>query len=230
MEKLHFMNPFINQLLSEHSLGCITIGTLEEKESLSLLESLKSIPPLLDNERLASKVVELNPFLEKEKVVDLLELLFSLYDLYERSTLSANEISAQVAQSIREDLKLSSSLSVEQVDTTEQRLILLLNDIGTIANSYKALNILKDHKSVFTDCRVFTDMRPIFGEDVTEIPVGIGIMHTLKLVYFGLDGSSEFFIGLDFLDLQQLAEEIQRAISKEKTIRSMLDDVNIHCL
>lgn len=226
------MNPLINlidQWLNEYHLAFITIGTLKEEESKSLLESLKSIPPSLSNERLATTIVNSNQYLEKEVAEELLELLFAIYNLSKRADVSIDEVIEQIVKSIGDDEGFSSDLSTEQVKAVGRRLKILLDDNGTIASSYKAILILKDHKCVFNDCRVFTDIRPIFGLDTTSSPIGMGIVHTLKIMYVGLDGSNELFVSLDTSDLEQLGEEIDRAISKEKTIRSMFNEVDIHC-
>ncbi len=224
------MNPLIDQWLDDYRLAFTTIGSLPEKESISLLESLKSLPPFLDNERLANAVINLNPYLQKEVIEDLLELLFLIYNLSERSDISVDEIVTQIVQSISDSVELSSEISIDNVEKIRIRLEILLDENGTVANSYKAIIILKDHKCVFNDCRVFTDIRPVFGVDTTVNPVGMGVVHMLKLVYVGLDGPNELFIGLDSSNLEQLSEEIQRAMSKEVSIREMFYDVNIHCL
>jgi hypothetical protein len=224
------MNPLIDQWLNDYRLAFITIGSLPEKESISLLESLKSIPPFLDNERLANAVVNLNPYLQKEVIEDLLELLFLIYNLSERSDISVDEIVTQIVESIGDSEELSSEISIDNIDKIRIRLENLLDENGTVANSYKAIIILKDHKCVFNDCRVFTDIRPVFGVDTTVNPVGMGVVHMLKLVYVGLDGPNELFIGLDSSNLEQISEEIQRAMSKEISIREMFEDANIHCL
>ena len=224
------MNSLIEQWLDDYRLAFITIGTLKEEESTSLIASLKSIPPLLDNERLANIVLNLNPCLDKEALENLLELLFSIYNLSERSDFSVDEVIEQVIQSIGDNEELSSEISIDKAEKTSLRLKSLLDDNGTIAASYKAMVILKDHKCVFNDCRVFTDVRPIFGADITVNPVGMGIVHMLKIMYVGLDGQNELFIGLDYSDLEQIGEEIQRAIIKETTIRSMFANSDIHCV
>jgi hypothetical protein len=224
------MNPLIDQWLDDYHLALITIGTLKEEESTSLIESLKSIPPLLDNERLANIVLNLNPCVDKEVVENLLELLFSIYNLSERSDFSVDEVVTQITQSINDDEELSSEISIDKSEKISVRLNSLLDDNGTIASSYKAMVILKDHKCVFNDCRVFTDVRPIFGVDTAVNPVGMGIIHMLKIMYVGLDGPNELFIGLDYSDLEQIGEEIQRAIIKETTIRSMFAKSDIHCV
>lgn len=224
------MNPLIDQWLDDYHLALITIGTLKEEESTSLIESLKSIPPLLDNERLANIVLNLNPCLDKEVVENLLELLFSIYNFSERSDFSADEIVTQITQSMGDDEEISSEISIDKSEKISVILNSLLDDNGTIASSYKAMVILKDHKCVFNDCRVFTDVRPIFGVDTTVNPVGMGIIHMLKIMYVGLDGPNELFIGLDYSDLEQIGEEIQRAIIKETTIRSMFAKSDIHCV
>jgi hypothetical protein len=224
------MNPLIDQWLNDYRLAFITVGSLQEEESASLLQSLKSIPPLLDSEQLASTVINVNPYLQKEVVEDLLELLFSIYNLSERSDVPIDEIITQIVQSISESEELSLEISTDKVEKIRARLGDILDENGTIANSYKAIIILKDHKCVFNDCRIFTDIRPIFGVDTTVNPVGMGLVHMLKLVYVGLDGPNELFIGLDSSNLEQLSEEIQRAMSKETSIKKMFDDLSIHCL
>ena len=224
------MEQLIDQWLDDYSLALSTIGTLKEEESTSLLESLRSIPPSLSNDRLIDNVLNRNPSLEKDAVTNILELLFAIYDLCKRSELSLDEIIGEIAQKISSEKEISTSIPIDKVEKIRLRLTDLLGSNGTIATSYKAIIILNDHQYVFNDCRVFTDVRPIFGLDTTAKPAGMGIGHLFKIMYVDLNGEKELFISLDTADLEQLGEQIQRAISKEKTLRSMFKDVDIHCL
>jgi hypothetical protein len=222
------MRVTVRQVPNEHRPAIKFLATLDDRVASDLLQALQKLPPKLDLDQLTLAVVSNVNGLNQVDLQDLLRVLFSLYDLLANTDMSADELAGQIGEAIQEDDDLK-TLPSNQVDKLKERLRSFLDGDGTISASYKAQIILSDHKYVFTNSRIFTDMRPVFKTDVTTEPLMIGIVHTLKVGYKGLDGPGEFFVALDPEDLKQINEEINRAIDKEKTIRQMLDRVDLNC-
>lgn len=109
-------------------------------------------------------------------------------------------------------------------DNLANNLRSLLDTNGSLAISAKASELRTEHQRVICvdNCRVLTDLRPVFLENVKQSPKAIILQHILKLAYH--DDSSrepkEFFVALDGEDLRRLKSLIERAITKENSLRS----------
>jgi hypothetical protein len=223
------MKVTVKRVPSEYISGIKKLAAFDDQIAESLIETLRELPLALDRQQLITQVVDHVQGVNDTEVEELLRVLFSLCDLCANTDLSSNELSSQISKAAAKEQELS-HLSPQQIIILEDRLRRLLDAGGTIASSYKAQVVLGDHKYLFANARVFTDMRPIFDSDASSEPLAIGIVHTLKVQYRGLEGANEFFVTLDKLDLKQMEQEIQRAIKKEDTIRAMLDRVDLRCL
>ena len=83
----------------------------------------------------------------------------------------------------------------------------------------KAASALTAHESPFESARVFTDVRPIFGEQdpVSENarPRAAVLVHMLQLRLAGEEARREIYVALDNRDLQTLIDALNRANGKE---------------
>ena len=99
----------------------------------------------------------------------------------------------------------------------------LLDPNGSLAISAKASELRSEHQRVLCtgNCRVLTDLRPVFLEDVKQGPKAVFIQHILKLDYHDDSGrdAKEFFVALDEGDLRRLKSLIDRAIAKGNSLR-----------
>jgi len=109
-------------------------------------------------------------------------------------------------------------------ENVEGNLRHLLDPNGSLAISAKASELRTEHQRVIcvANCRVLTDLRPVFLENVGQSPKAIILQHILKLAYH--DDTSrepkEFFLALDGEDLRRLKGLIERAVAKERSLRN----------
>lgn len=118
----------------------------------------------------------------------------------------------------KEAPKLDSSL----VSRFEKNLgqILALSEVTLKA---KALSVATDSQRLFSEARILSDMRPVFGEDTSKAPLGVVLLHNLK-IQFAEDGEErEFFVSLDAQDLRELQSCISRALEKEASLSRFAD-------
>ena len=95
-------------------------------------------------------------------------------------------------------------------------------NIKKVRASVKALSIMTDQDQLYLACRVFTDIRPIFDEDIDSSFLASLILHTLKLTV-RVDGKQKnLYISTDSDDLQKLKIEIDRALSKATSIKQQI--------
>jgi len=72
-----------------------------------------------------------------------------------------------------------------------------------------------------------TDIRPIFGDDATEVPAAAVLTHMLKIQYYHNGEPNDFFVVLDNLNLWTLRQVIERAEEKAATLRSLIKATDI---
>ena len=100
-------------------------------------------------------------------------------------------------------------------------------ELSSLTNRAKALSLATDCQRLFSDAKIVSDVRPVFGEDVSKPPLGAVILHSLK-IGFAEDGEErEFFVTLDSKDLRELQSWITRALSKDATLSQFIRQSNI---
>ncbi len=90
--------------------------------------------------------------------------------------------------------------------------------------SAKAVDIMTAHQRQFTTVRTFTDLRPIYGPDVSKRPVAALILHKLQVNYLENGESKQIFFALDRHDLLKFQDVLERALQKGQTLQSTLKD------
>ncbi len=98
-----------------------------------------------------------------------------------------------------------------------------LIQMPAISSTARAADIQTEHAKVFHDARVFSDVRPIFGDDPSVAPDGAVINEVLKIEFFEAGELGEVYVALDRHDLLRLARLIERALTKTDTLRGVLE-------
>lgn len=88
-----------------------------------------------------------------------------------------------------------------------------------LQDSAKALVLLHEQPQVFQDCRIITDLRPLFGDNDTELRA-FTVTHQLRIGYDTPSESSDFYVALEADDLRRLRSAIDRALSKQASLES----------
>jgi hypothetical protein len=108
-----------------------------------------------------------------------------------------------------------------------ERLLKLLN-IAALSTEAKAFTLYGEHANVFCSTRILTDMRPVFGTNVSDPPEGYLVTHTLKFDYHASQGRmEEFYLALASEDLVELRIALDRAEVKAKSLRQALEKTNL---
>ncbi len=93
--------------------------------------------------------------------------------------------------------------------------------------SAKALGVFGEHQLIYESARVFSDIRPVFGDDVSSDPAAAVVFHNLKIEYVEGTESKELYLALDGEDLDELIGVLSRAKQKEASIQAMLSKQNL---
>ncbi len=153
---------------------------------------------------------------------DLLSALFSLQALADTHSWAVTAL----AQRAWEMLKLEPPTAAD----LETRIVGLLS-IRSVRTAAKASDLAGNVEQLFHVARFVTDVRPIFGDDPTETPVGAIVMHTLRLDYYGASGRlASSYITLNDEDLLMLGRGVERALQKGRKLRALLKEANLESL
>jgi hypothetical protein len=197
----------------------VRLAQLEPAESDRLITALAALPkfaPVSDVQRTAREAlgVELAPTADALTAA-LLSLRGQMRDM------SANDIAEAVAR--------SSDLALEPTarEALRQRALSLLQ-AECVSTTSIAVDLQTQHQKNFQSARIFTDVRPVFQDDVDDRPLGVVISEVLQVQTWTRDGESEaIFIAMDEADLVQLRKVVDRALRKTGTLKSMLNDQDL---
>jgi len=152
----------------------------------------------------------------------LAETLNNLYVVRAYHDVPTDEFVSDVFESLTEHGELKPS----DESRFRERLLRLL-DIESLTVTAKGLVLQGEYAYTFCDVRIMTDIRPVFGQDVSAPPPAMLLTHTLKIDYHGTAGHlHEFYIALRPDDLAQLREVLDRAEVKAKSLESLLKPLN----
>ncbi|MBU7581725.1 MAG: hypothetical protein KAF91_02220 [Nostoc sp. TH1S01] len=214
------------EIPEKYKPGFEQLVNIDSETVNELINALRQAPPALLLEDLTSTIAAQVQALSVEEVEDLIEALMSLYNLRDYFDAPINKIVKKISQAVQDDEELP-NLTEEEKHEFEKRLTTFLEFNGVLSVTSKAINVMRDHERLFTRSRVLTDMRPVFEPDINKGPAGIAIIHMLKIEYADLNGTHEFFVALDSIDLGQLREQLDRAERKAKSIELMLERTSI---
>lgn len=209
----------------EYERGFFEIRELEEEQASELLAALESEPPTLNrvdsHARVASKVGDAVPRGELDRIM---EVLSSLYGL--RDSMAVRELS-DFAEIVCDAMDASDTEELwfedgEDRELFKDRLIRLLS-VDSLDIAARATDLLYEHEhTIHGPARVLSDIRPIFGPDPEDPPKGAVVVHTLKFNYHEGRRVQEFFLALDASQVDELIGVLERARSKDGSLKRMI--------
>ncbi|HEY9877784.1 MAG TPA: hypothetical protein V6D29_04975 [Leptolyngbyaceae cyanobacterium] len=159
--------------------------------------------------------------ISEEDFESLFNMLTSLYLLLKEEGLETDEVVFEIADAVSRDENIQ--LNDDELDLLIDRLFEFLYLEDSIKLSYKASNIKADNQNVFLQSKIYTDIRPIFREDINDKdPVGFVVIHNLKVQFSDGSGDKEFYVTLDSQDLEMLQIAVKRALDKEASVGRIL--------
>jgi hypothetical protein len=97
----------------------------------------------------------------------------------------------------------------------------------TLQQTAKALALLHDQQQLFQDCRIITDLRPLFGDDDTELRATT-VTHQLRISFDTPSSDpSDFYVALEASDLRKLRVAIDRALAKQASLEAFSKNAGV---
>jgi len=207
---------------NHHVMPLLRIGELSSDETGELCDVLSRASLTFSVNKIIEHVKK-NLHLKIDNIEEIIELLVSMSLALQASfsDLSIEEFVSELGESFKKEDDLPEGFDWIKLQTN---LINLLNIDSTISVTGKALDIFSEHQRIYRTSRIFSDIRPIFHNNDTEMATTI--VHTLKIEMNDSQIASKpfsYFLSLDSNDLNHLKNVVDRAINKEHKLKDVLD-------
>jgi hypothetical protein len=196
---------------------------LNDESAQELLRALGEEISVTDTPQLPSRVAEKVGTISPSDVEEVMQILISLYLLRSRHDSPIPEFAEDISRAMDESEVEEVRLSGEERNRFKSRLIELL-DLESLGVGAKAIDLQYENERTFSNARIVTDVRPIFGANLEDTPTGAVIVHMLKINYREGDRYKDFFVALDAEDIGTLSGLLDRANSKAENLKSFLED------
>jgi hypothetical protein len=203
--------------------GFRKIATLPEDSFKELLSALQNIPLIIHQQAVFDETLIEPAGVALEDVKVIRDALFPLYRGRGGSKVPADKYANDIAESLSSvsDEEASWLKDEKLLNTFKERLVQLLS-VSTPQLIAKAHDVLLEHAQTFSNVRIVSDIRPVFGGEVEEKPTAAVLVHMLNLVYYQAGERREFVVAMDTKDIQLLLETCERAAKKTKTLESVI--------
>lgn len=215
------MARFIRRIPEDYQSGLVKIVSLNDKQLKELLQIFENTPVILNVKKFNQVLLPKINFLESVEAKNLIETIGSLYELRNELDLSTEEFVDEVTDVMKESQNKKLKLTANNYEKFKQRLTVLL-DVKTLALRAKAVNLIVDHDIIFQAAKIVSDIRPIFGFNIEESPIGSVLIHNLKIEYKQNDEIKNFHIALDEKDVTTLLNLLKRTQTKSESLKAFI--------
>ena len=156
------------------------------------------------------------------RVQELARLMVELHLALRYEGLSPGDFAARLCEELRSTKDVTPDATPADWATIEASISEVMS-IESLAISAAAVDLGGEHERPLCEARIITDLRPIYGSDVSKVPVAALVHHVLRIAYHAADGKhGEFYCVLDSEDLSLLKDSVERAVAKEASLREWL--------
>jgi len=193
-------------------------------EALSKLTSkqAKEIANLLNgvsvgaNEQTVSTLLQKKLKLKEWDSFNISSVVFSLVDL----KLSRNDQSDAFVQEMAQAYMKQTEANSDAGENLASNLKVILSSDGNLRLTQKANYLQSEYEKVFSDCRIISDVRLVYENEVDKAATHALVVHQLRITYSESGTQKSVYIALDNNDISALKESIIRAEEKDKQIRT----------
>ena len=203
------------------------LAALSEQDARHLADAVANARPAIGRAVFVEEVTRSLPGMKRESADKLIRVLLAMVatriawqataaDFIDALAAADNVVESKVFSKASSSLKerLSTLLSIESAFLTA-----------------KAATILSAHEHPFEEAAIFTDIRPVFGDegassDATS-PSAAVLVHQLRLRLGGENQPQELFVAMDNRDLDTLAKLVDRARRKSKALAQLMHRANL---
>ncbi len=216
------------QIPNEHKLGLEKIRTMAVTEFDTLLSKLSLRTGQAKMNDLEDDVASASD-MTSEDAKRIISALISMHVTIANSEISLEEFAENIISSLENPNLPESERSESANERFKSRIVTLLN-LEAFRIASKAIDLQAEYERAFCRVRILTDLRPVFGTNISEGPKGVVLVHLLHLTYHPAENRGahkEIQIALDPSDLKKLKKAIARAEEKQKVLEETLKSAGI---
>ena len=203
--------------------GVSKIWSLQDLAADELGRALETAHLASIDDDLAEQVALKVDTISRAEIDEIVQTLSRLSGIASDASVPLEDFCVDVYAAMRGSEDRALDLSESEQTRFRERLKSLLS-AQSISLSGRARLVFTEHEHYLCYARIMTDVRPIFGENVEERPIGATIVHTLKLAYHEAKEIRELFVALDGDSLDRLSDLIERARRKAASLKSTMID------
>ena len=197
----------------------VKIAALPDAAVDELAAALATSPVIGHADRMIAHVAGRVQTIPIDDIPRAIEAILALYRVREFMEVGADEFLLDLVDSIP---------GIDSEDAVRARGIFArLLGIESLRAFSKGLKLQREGERLYCEAKIFTDVRPVFSNDIAAPPRSAVITHTLKFSYHEGVVHNDFFVMLDGEDLEALRVVIERAQEKSATLRSMMKTLNL---
>ena len=189
-----------------------------------LAEVLAGLPTKLFPDEDLAEAIRKCDFIASERSEALARAISGVHYVLASASGDVEDTSADLISSV--ERWTPSAFESLEARTEFERKLVLITGIQSLACSYKAWTLMGEHERLFLTGRVITDVRPVFGNDLSDPLPALLVYHSLRISYQHAGDSSEFFVGMDSNDLLALRDSIDRALKKAEALKKAFSNVS----
>ena len=176
----------------------VLIGLSDQsmEELLGALTTVSSSLAAKGHRRLVADIATKVPSIPQSDIRNIVVTIISLYIARADREASVVDFAEDLCRAVERSQDGQLELTKENRDAFKQRLVRLLG-FDSFNIGAKAADIGHEYEHSLCSLRILTDMRPVFGDSIGELPAGAVVTHTLKMVYHQGNQLKEFFVVLD---------------------------------
>lgn len=205
----------------EQWAGFEKLVALDDATLRTLATALREQFPGLNKPDVLAEIASSAANISSADANDMMEVLITLYILRSRQESPVPDFVKDVSRAMDETEAEGLKLSGDDRDRFQDRLAELLSIESATVES-KAIDVQFENEHTFHSARIVTDVRPIFGPDPEDAPIGAVIVHMLKITYRERTRMRDLFVALDTEDVSTLGDLADRADLKAKSLKAFL--------
>jgi len=202
----------------------IKISMFKESQFNEIISVLNELELCIDSDDILQNIISKIKSIPKEESHELIDTIRKLTYTFNKSDLSIEKFIDKISLSIK---TLEGELPKYDKEIFKKRIKKLLEN-DSLKTIIKSLDLLSEHENVLIgEPRIFSDIRPVFGINPSDPPIGFLIVHKLKIRYKGNNGINDIYFSMDTRDIELLRNQLNRADEKVKSLSSVIDDTKI---
>jgi hypothetical protein len=205
----------------DEQTGLVQLQALSAPAASKLLSAIKAAASKTDTDGLTVADLPEIPEVSRPDVEQILNTVVALYHVRAFSDVELDEFIADVCEFLSSEGRKDFSRAKGAMQQLRERLTEFLG-IEDLNRAAKSTALRYEQERSVHSVRILTDARPVFGNDIRELPEAVVILHTLKIEYHHAGRLGETFFAFDERDLEELKKAIQRAELKATSLRSAL--------